>query len=33
MEGVQMIGKGGEAVVFSIDLYLPMEVIAKVPLS
>jgi len=33
IESVEILGKGGEAIVFGITPYLPMEVIAKVPLS
>lgn len=33
VEKVNILGKGGEAVVFSVTPYLPMEVIAKVPLA
>ena len=32
MEDIQLLGKGGEAIVFNITPYLPIEVIAKVPL-
>jgi hypothetical protein len=33
LEGLQILGKGGEAIVFNVDPYLPIEVIAKVPLG
>ena len=33
LENVEMLGQGGEAIVFGITPYRPMEVIAKVPLA
>jgi hypothetical protein len=33
LERISLLGKGGEAVVFGITPYRPMEVIAKVPLA